>query len=108
MFDQEDQVLHAGVLGDSDPDSGVELVGLPFLVEVVVDLDGRGPLTLTDAELAAAGAPRDQPISSPVRLTGPQQLNMPNRTSCQASTTSGLARRRSVGGSASAAGESAV
>ena len=37
------------------------------------------------------GLPRDQPISLPVRLTGPQQMNMPKRMSFHASTASGLA-----------------
>jgi hypothetical protein len=54
VLDQEDHVLHAGVLGDLDPLAGVELVGLPLFVEVVVDLDGCGPLALPHAELAAA------------------------------------------------------
>ena len=99
VLDQEDHVLHAGVLGDLDPLLGVELVRLPLLVEVVVDVDRRGPLPpRTPGRRPQAGAPRDQPISLPVRLTGPQQRNMPNRMSCQASTTSGLALRWSFPG----------
>ena len=55
VLDQQDHVLHTGVFGDLDPGPGVELVGLPLLVEVVVDIDGRGPLA---AAHARAPAPR--------------------------------------------------
>ena len=50
-----------------DPRVGVELDGIELLVEVVVHVDGDLP-------------PRDQPISVPFRLTGPQWMNMPKRS----------------------------
>ena len=37
--------------------------------------------------------PRDQPISVPCRLTGPQWMNMPNFKSRQRAMSSGLAWR---------------
>ena len=57
---------------------GVELGRIELLVEVVVLVD-RGL------------APRDQLISVPLRLTGPQWMNMPKRMSCQRWIASGLA-----------------
>ena len=62
----EDDVFHAGVFGDFDPLVGVELHRVESLVEVIVFLDGTCAL-------------RDQPISVPLRLTGPQWTNIPKR-----------------------------
>jgi hypothetical protein len=76
VFGGEHHVFHAGGLGDGDPFIGVELGGVEAFVEVVVFLDG-------------VCAPRDQPISWPVRATGPQWMNMPKRASRQFSRASG-------------------
>ena len=77
VFGQKDDVRAAGILDDLDPFAGVELVRIPFLVEVVVLLD------------RASALPRDQPISCRSGVTGPQQMNMPKRMSFHASTASG-------------------
>jgi hypothetical protein len=86
---------------DKDKIPAVDRVDFVFMFLVLLTESGSCPSASHSLLLA-----RGQPSSYPVRLTGPQWMNIPNRSDCQWATAAGSAFSQSspAGGVAALAG----